>query len=73
MFDLLARSGTWERTVIRAELAAEVGVAITEGEYQRLLAESAFGLRSVLRSTLHLESLPTPRNSNYWPAPANLP
>lgn len=45
-FDLLGRSGTWEQAVIRAELADEVGAAITEDEYRLLLAEGPFTLRS---------------------------
>lgn len=44
--DLLGRSGAWEQAVIRAELAEEIGLAITEDEYRLLLAESPFGLRS---------------------------
>ncbi len=44
--DLLARSGAWEQSVIRAELAEEIGAAITEDEYRLLAAESLFGLRS---------------------------
>ena len=44
--DLLGRSGVWEQAVIRAELADEIGLAITEDEYRLLLAEPPFGLRS---------------------------
>ncbi len=46
VIDLLGRSGAWEQTVIRAELASEIGAAITDDEYRLLLAESPFNLRS---------------------------
>lgn len=44
---LLERSDRWEQAVIRSELAAEVGKAITADEYRLLLQERPFALRAV--------------------------
>ncbi|MCU0507395.1 MAG: PrsW family intramembrane metalloprotease [Anaerolineae bacterium] len=43
--EVLRESGRWERQVIRAELAGEVGTAITRDEYELLKAEGAWELR----------------------------
>jgi protease PrsW len=45
--ELLQESGRWERDVIAAELAEEVGSAITPDEYALLQAERSWGLRSI--------------------------
>jgi hypothetical protein len=43
----LFKSGTWERGVVRDELADEVGAVITPQEYQGVLAEQRFRLRRI--------------------------
>lgn len=45
--ELLQVSGRWERQVIAAELAEEVGTAVTPDEYALLLAENPWGLRQI--------------------------
>lgn len=45
--ELLQESGRWERRVIEAELAEEVGTAITPEEYALLRAEQGWGLRAI--------------------------
>lgn len=44
---MLLSSGTWERRVIREQLADEVGRAITAEEYEGVKAEQRFRLRKV--------------------------
>lgn len=44
---VLRRSGTAERTVIREELADEVGSCITPAEYQAVVADSRFRTRRI--------------------------
>jgi hypothetical protein len=41
------RSGVWERRVIREELAAEVGDAVSRGEYRDILADRVLRTRRV--------------------------
>jgi RsiW-degrading membrane proteinase PrsW (M82 family) len=43
----LWRSGVWERRVIREELASEVGRSVTQGEYQRMLADGILRTRRI--------------------------
>jgi protease PrsW len=45
----LWRSGAWERRVIKEELAAEVGVAVSPTEYERILHDRMFRTRRVDR------------------------
>jgi len=47
IFYALAKSGNWERQVIRDELADEVGKVITPEEYEGVEAEKRFRLRGV--------------------------
>jgi RsiW-degrading membrane proteinase PrsW (M82 family) len=43
----LWRSGSWERRVIREELAAEVGHSVSRGEYQAILADGILRTRRI--------------------------
>jgi hypothetical protein len=43
----LWRSGTWERRVIREELASEVGQSVSAQEYQAILADRTFRTRRI--------------------------
>lgn len=44
---LVWRSGVWERRVIREELAAEVGGAVTPAEYERIERDAIFRTRRI--------------------------
>jgi hypothetical protein len=47
VLELLQESGRWERAVIRAELAEEVGTTVTPDEYRLLDGEGLGGQRGI--------------------------
>lgn len=47
VLELLQESGRWEQTVIRAELAEEIGRFVTPEEYSLLDAEQGWGVRVI--------------------------
>lgn len=47
VLEMLQEGGRWERAVIRAELADEVGTAVTPDEYRLLEGEPGWGVRVI--------------------------
>ena len=47
VLELLQEGGRWERAVIRAELAEEIGTAVTPDEYRLLEAEEGWDMRVI--------------------------